>query len=77
MFVNKVGIFIVYVMVYVDDLIMKGKNKIYIASIEKELKKGFKMTNLGHHHYYLRIEVTQNPNYIFISQKKYIAYVLN
>ena len=34
------------------------------------------MTNLGHLHYYLGIGVTQNPKYIFISQK-YIGELLN
>ena len=35
------------------------------------------MTNLGHLHYYLGIEVIQNPRFIFISQKKYIRELLN
>jgi hypothetical protein len=51
-------------------------NESYIASIKKELKKGFEMTNLGLH-YYLGIEVTQNTKYISISQKKYIGELLN
>jgi hypothetical protein len=32
---------------------------------------------LGHLHYYLGIEVIQNPRFIFISQKKYIRELLN
>ena len=35
------------------------------------------MTDLGLLHYYLGIEVDQNPKYIFISQKKYIDDLLN
>jgi hypothetical protein len=54
-----------------------GNNEAYIASIKKELKKGFEMTYMGHLHYYLGIEVTQNPRYIFISQNKYIGELLN
>jgi hypothetical protein len=49
----------------------------YIASIKKELKKGFEMTDLGHLHYYLGILVIQNPKYIFISQNKYDGELLN
>jgi len=41
--------------VYVDDLLMTGKNESYIASIKKELRKGFEMTDLGYVHYYLGI----------------------
>jgi hypothetical protein len=77
LFVKNVGKNVVYLVVYVDDLFITGKNENYIASIKKELKKGFEMTYLGHIHYYLGIEVIQNPKYIFISQKKYIGELLN
>jgi hypothetical protein len=40
------------------------------------LKKVFDMTDLGLLHHYLGIEVTQNPTFIFISQKKYIGELL-
>jgi hypothetical protein len=58
---------VVYIEVYVDDLLVTRNNGSYIASIKKELKKFFEMTNLEHLHYYLGIEVIQNPRYIFIS----------
>jgi hypothetical protein len=74
---RKLEKIVVYLVVYVDDLLITGNNESYIASIKKELKKGFEMTNLGHLHYYLGIEVIQNPKYIFISQKKYIGELLN
>ena len=64
-------------MVYVDDLLMTGKNESYITSIDKEFKKGFEMNDLGYVHYYLGIEVTQHPKFIFLSQKKYIRDILN
>ena len=35
------------------------------------------MTDLGYVHYYLGIEVTQHPKFIFFSQKKYIGDLLN
>eukprot|EP00253_Pinus_taeda_P004228 PITA_04228 len=56
---------------------MTGNNESYIASIKKELKKGFEMIDLGYVHYYLGIEVTQHPKSIFLSQKKYIGDLLN
>eukprot|EP00253_Pinus_taeda_P011106 PITA_11106 len=56
---------------------MTGNNESYIASIKKELGKSFEMTDLGYVHYYLGIGVTQYPKSIFISQKKYIGYLLN
>ena len=35
------------------------------------------MTDLGYVHYYLGIEVTQHPKFIFLSQNKYIGDLLN
>eukprot|EP00253_Pinus_taeda_P017604 PITA_17604 len=75
--VKKVGKTVVYLVVYVDDLLMMGNNESYIASIKKELGKSFEMTDLGYVHYYLGIEVTQHPKSIFLSQKKYIGDLLN
>jgi hypothetical protein len=58
-------------------MLITRNNESYIASIKKELKKVFEMTDLGHLHYYLGIEVIQNPSYIFISQKNHIGELLN
>ena len=41
------------------------------------MKKSFEKTDLGHLHYYLGIEATQHPKYIFISQKKYVGEFFN
>jgi len=49
-----------------------GNNENHIASIKKELKKGFETIDLGHLHFYLGQE-----SYIFLSQKKYIGELLN
>ena len=76
LFVKKVDKTIVYLVVYVDDLSMAGNNESYIASIKKELRKGFEMTDLGYAHYYLGIKVSQHPKFIFLSQKEYIGDLL-
>eukprot|EP00253_Pinus_taeda_P031669 PITA_31669 len=57
LFVKKVGKTVVYLVVYVDDLLMTRNNDSDIASIKKELGKSFQMTDLGYVHYYLGIEV--------------------
>jgi hypothetical protein len=77
LFVKKVGKIVVYLVVYINYLLITWNNESYISSINKELKKGFEITNMGHLHYYLGIEVTQNPKHVFISQKKYIGELLN
>jgi hypothetical protein len=66
LFVKKVGKIMIYLVVYVDYIFRTRNNENCIASIKKELKKGFEMTDLKHLHNYLDIEVTQNPKYMFI-----------
>ena len=77
LFVKKVGKTVVYFVVYVDDLLMTWNNESFIASLKKELKKGFQMTVFRYVHSYLDIEVTQHRKFIFLSQKKYIGDLLN
>ena len=67
LFVKKVGRLVVYLVVYVDDLLIIGNNDDYIVSIKRELKKVFDMIDLGLLHYYLGIEVDKKPKCIFIS----------
>ena len=52
LFVKKVERSIVFLVVYVDELLMIRNNEYYIASINKYLKKCFKMTDVGHLHEY-------------------------
>eukprot|EP00253_Pinus_taeda_P005966 PITA_05966 len=61
LFVKKIGKTVVYLVVYVDDLLMRGNNESYIASIKKELGKSFEMTNLGYVHYYLECNPFTTP----------------
>eukprot|EP00253_Pinus_taeda_P010677 PITA_10677 len=46
LFVKKVGKIVVYLVVYVDNLLMTRNNERYIAPIKKELGKSFEMTDL-------------------------------
>jgi hypothetical protein len=58
LFVKKIGKNVVYLMVYVYDHLIIRNNEAYIASIKKELKKGFEISYMGYLQYYLGIEVT-------------------
>ena len=77
LFVKKVGRSVVYLVVYVDGLLITGNNDDYIASIKRELKKVFDMTELRLLQYYLGIEVDKKPKHIFISRKKYVGELLS
>jgi len=69
LFFKKVGKIVVNLVVYVDEILMTGNNESYIASIKKELRKGFEMTDLGYVHYYLGIEVTQHLKSFFFLKR--------
>ena len=56
-----------YVTLYVDDLLIIGKNTSNIAELKSHLSKRFKMTDLGPIKHYLGIEVIRNKeNYTLI-----------
>eukprot|EP00253_Pinus_taeda_P002078 PITA_02078 len=62
---------ILFVVVYVDDLIITGSSAHWIHEIKQDLCRTFDMTDLGLLHYCLGIEVWQTENNIFLSQSKY------
>jgi len=64
------------VSLYVDDLIYMGNNKEMTQEFKKDMMKTFKMINLGLMHYFLGIEISQENEEIFISQKKYTESLL-
>ena len=64
------------VSLYVDDLIYMGNNKEMTQEFKKDMMKTFKMINLGLMHYFLGIEISQENEEIFISQKKYTENLL-
>eukprot|EP00253_Pinus_taeda_P027272 PITA_27272 len=62
---------ILFVVVYVDDLIITGSSAHLVHGIKQDLCRTFDMTDLGLLHYCLGIEVWQTENHIFLSQSKY------
>ncbi|CAA7057512.1 unnamed protein product [Microthlaspi erraticum] len=60
-----------YVLVYVDDLIIGGNDSSAIAEFKKYLGQCFHMKDLGPLKYFLGIEVARNPEGIFLCQRKY------
>ena len=73
---NKEGKVII-VSLYVDDLIFVGNDELMFVEFKHSIKHEFDMTNLGKMRYFLRLEVLQKSDGIFISQKKYALEVLN
>eukprot|EP00253_Pinus_taeda_P014834 PITA_14834 len=71
LYIKHTGDDILFVVVYVDDLIITGSSAHLIHGIKQDLCRTFDMTDFGLLHYCLGVEVWQTENHIFLSQSKY------
>lgn len=70
--------FKIYVLVYVDDIIITGSSSSEISSLISCLNNKLSLKDLGSLHYFLGIEVLNNPDgSLFLSQSKYIQDLLH
>ena len=70
-YTKKVGNHIIILVLYVDDLILTGSDPKILTHVKSSLKKHFEMSDLGHLHYFLGLQVLQTKEGIFLSQSKY------
>ncbi|WVZ48804.1 LOW QUALITY PROTEIN: hypothetical protein U9M48_000211 [Paspalum notatum var. saurae] len=63
--------------VYVDDLILTGAEEEAVSVFKDEMKRSFKMSDLGRLSYYLGIEVKQEHGRITLCQAAYSAKLLD
>ncbi|KAL1194230.1 Retrovirus-related Pol polyprotein from transposon RE1 [Cardamine amara subsp. amara] len=71
LFTMKKGTAELYVLIYVDDLIVGGNDFKANSDFKAYLGECFHMKDLGSLKYFLGIEVARNKNGIFMSQRKY------
>eukprot|EP00253_Pinus_taeda_P007745 PITA_07745 len=67
-YTKKVGKSLIILVLYLDDLILTGSDPNLINHVKSSLKKKFKMTDLGHLHYFLGLQVLQSKEGISLSQ---------
>lgn len=69
---------IVILTVYVDDLVLASKNNSKLTNLRENLKKEFKMKDMGQIHYCLGLEIDyqKEKGVLKISQKKYTQEIL-
>jgi histone deacetylase 1/2 len=67
---NKSGI-IIYVLVYVDDIIVTSSSDLAITVLLRDLNKNFAIKDLCDLHYFLGIEVKKIQNGLVLTQEKY------
>ena len=68
---------IYYFLVYVNDLVIAGNNKNFMASIIKKLGDCFSLKDMGLLHFFLGVEVVPTQAGLFLSQHKYIRELLS
>ena len=76
LFILNSGNTMVYVLVYVDDIIITGNNQPAIDRIIDRLSSTFALKDLGQLHYFLGIEVVHDIKNLVLSQRKYILEIL-
>lgn len=72
---NKVGV-TVYVLVYVDDIIVASSAADATKALLKDLEKEFALKDLGDLHYFLGIEVKKVTDGLLLSQQRYAADII-
>lgn len=72
LYVKGDGDSIIYVLIYVDDIIVATKNDIEFENVVKVLKSNFEITEMGDLKLYLGIEVNLEDGVYYLSQERYI-----
>jgi hypothetical protein len=76
LFIYKKGAVTIYLLVYVDDIIVTGSCLAAIDALLSDLKAEFPLKDLGPLHYFLGIEVNQLSDGILLTQTKYASDIL-
>jgi hypothetical protein len=73
---HKSGIHI-FLLVYVDDIVLTGTHSTFLASLTQRLQTEFALKDLGPLGYFLGIQVTRTTHGLHLRQSKYILDVLH
>ena len=76
LFIYSQGGTLLYMLIYVDDIILTGNNSDAINNIVTQLGSTFAIQDLGRLNYFLGIEIVPTGDNVILSQKKYILELL-
>ncbi|CAM8975404.1 unnamed protein product [Rhodiola kirilowii] len=71
LFIHHTSACTIYLLLYVDDMVVNGRNPTLIKTLITWLSTEFAMKDLGSLHYFLGVEVHSNSEGLFLSQTKY------
>lgn len=71
LFVYLHGADVIYLLLYVDDMLLTGNNDQLIQKLLVTLNRTFRMKDMGPVHYFLGIQVTAYDGGLFLCQEKY------
>lgn len=78
LFIKRLNGRVIYVLVYVDDILITGTSATDVQSLISQLHSTFSLKNLGKLDYFLGIKVTSNSDGSYIlSQEKYVDDLLH
>jgi len=77
LFVLHTGGNILYLLIYVDDIILTGNNSAHVESFVASLANRFSLKDLGPLSYFLGVEVVPHKHGILLSQRRYILDLLS
>jgi len=66
-----------YLLLYVDDIIIAGNNEAWIQKIVDLLKNEFSMKDIGKPKNFLGIRIEQTTEGMFLSQRTYMEHMLS
>ena len=76
LFILKHGGHLIYLLVYVDDIIITGDNDGFVQQFVTLLSQQFSLKDLGQLSYFLGVEVISHPHGLLLSQRRYILDLL-
>lgn len=76
LFIYHHGTNVIYLLIYVDDMILTGNNNTLLDKLMVSLNTVFKMKDMSVVHYFLGIQVHQNNDGLFMNQSKYAVDLL-
>lgn len=71
LFIYHQGTNVIYLLLYVDDMILTGNNEELLKTLLEKLNTVFRMKDMGPVHYFLGIQVHQLEDGLFLNQAKY------